>query len=80
MAIISSAARPALRGTFMSLNGTVQSVAKGLATMLSGFIITVDDGGKIVGYQLVGYVAIAANLLAMAFISRIVVHDQPPKP
>ena len=34
----------------------------------------------IVGYQLVGYVAIAANLLAMAFISRIVVHDQPPKP
>jgi predicted MFS family arabinose efflux permease len=80
MAIISSAARPTLRGTFMSLNGTVQSVAMGLATMLSGFIITVDDSGKIVGYQLVGYVAIAANLLAMAFISRIVVHDQPPKP
>jgi predicted MFS family arabinose efflux permease len=78
MAIISSAARPTLRGTFMSLNGTVQSVAMGLATMLSGFIITVDDNGKIVGYQLVGYVAIAANLLAMAFISRIVMHDRSP--
>jgi len=77
MAIISSAAQPQLRGTFMSLNGTVQSVAMGLATLLSGFIITVDAGGRIVGYPLVGYVAIAANLLAVAFISRIVIHDRP---
>ncbi|MBI4995971.1 MAG: MFS transporter [Rhodocyclales bacterium] len=78
MAIISSAARPQLRGTFMSLNGTVQSVAMGLATMLSGFIISVDAGGNIVGYPLVGYVAIAANLLAIVFISRIVVHERAP--
>jgi predicted MFS family arabinose efflux permease len=80
MAIISSAAQPGLRGTFMSLNGTVQSVAMGLATLLSGFIITVDAGGKIVGYPLVGYVAIAANLLAIAFISRIVIHDRATPP
>jgi predicted MFS family arabinose efflux permease len=78
MAIISSAAEPKLRGTFMSLNGTVQSVAMGLATMLSGFIITVDADGRIVGYPLVGYIAIAASLLAIAFISRIVVHDRAP--
>jgi predicted MFS family arabinose efflux permease len=79
MAIISSAARPKLRGTFMSLNGTVQSVAMGLATTLSGFIITVDAGGRIAGYPIVGYVAIAANLVAMAFVSRIVIHDRTPK-
>lgn len=79
MAIVSSAAQPTLRGTFMSLNGTVQSVAMGLATLLSGFIITVDAGGHLVGYPLVGYVAIAANLLTIAFISRIVVHDRAPK-
>lgn len=79
MAIVSSAAQPTLRGTFMSLNGTVQSVAMGLATLLSGFIITVDAGGHLVGYPLVGYVAIAANLLTIAFISRIAVHDRAPK-
>lgn len=79
MAIISSAAQPTLRGTFMSLTGTVQSVAMGLATLLSGFIITVDAGGHLVGYPLVGYVAIAANLLTIAFISRIAVHDRAPK-
>jgi predicted MFS family arabinose efflux permease len=77
MAIISSAAQPRLRGTFMSLNGTVQSVAMGLATMLSGVIITVEAGGRIAGYPLVGYVAMAANLLAIAFVSRIVVHGRP---
>lgn len=76
MAIISSAAQPRLRGTFMSLNGTVQSLAMGLATTLAGFIITLDSTGKISGYSLVGYVAIGANLLAISFVSRIVLHDQ----
>ncbi len=80
MAIISSAAQPKLRGTFMSLNGTVQSLAMGLATTLAGFIITVDSTGRIDGYPLVGYVAIVANLLAIAFVSRIVLHDRLPRP
>ncbi len=76
MAIISSAAQPKLRGTFMSLNGTVQSLAMGLATSLAGYIISLDAAGKIVGYSTVGYVAMAANLLAMIFVSTIVLHDR----
>ncbi len=76
MAVITSAAKPALRGTFMSLNGTVQSLAMGLATTLAGFLITVDASGKIAGYHVVGYVAIAANLIAIGFVSLIVMHDQ----
>jgi len=74
MAIIASAAQPKLRGTFMSLNGTVQSLAMGLATTLAGFLITLDGRGGIAGYPLVGYVAIAANLLAIVFVSRITMH------
>lgn len=76
MAIIASATQPALRGTFMSLNGTVQSLAMGLATTLSGFLISLD-GGRIVGYSLAGYVAVAANLLAIWLVSRIVMHGRP---
>ncbi len=76
MAIIASAAQPKLRGTFMSLNGTVQSLAMGLATTLAGFLITLDDSGRIVGYPLVGYVAVAANLVAIWFVSRIVMHGR----
>lgn len=78
MAVITSAAQPALRGTFMSLNGTVQSLAMGLATTLAGFLITVDASGRIDGYPVVGYVAIAANLIAIWFVARIVMHDRPP--
>lgn len=76
MAIIASAAQPKLRGTFMSLNGTVQSLAMGLATTLAGFLTSLDASGRIVGYPLVGYVAVAANLIAIWFVSRIVMHDR----
>lgn len=76
MAIITSAAQPKLRGTFMSLNATVQAFAMGMATSLAGFIITQNDAGQIVDYGLVGYVAMAANVLAILFVSRIVMHDQ----
>ncbi|MFZ2163319.1 MAG: MFS transporter [Sideroxyarcus sp.] len=78
MAVITSAAQPRLRGTFMSLNSTMQSLAMGLATTLGGFIITQDSAGLIVGYPNVGYVAVAANLLAIWYVSRIVMHDQHP--
>lgn len=76
MAIITSAAQPKLRGTFMSLNATMQSLAMGLATTLAGFIITQNEAGRITHYGWVGIVAIAGNVLAILFVSRIVMHDQ----
>ncbi|MEO5379107.1 MAG: MFS transporter [Magnetococcus sp. DMHC-6] len=76
MTIITSAARPSLRGTFMSLNGTIQSLSMGLATSLAGFMITQNKGGQIVGYQMVGYVAMIANLLAIWMVGQIVMHDR----
>ena len=76
MAIIASAAQPKLRGTFMSLNATTQSLAMALATTLAGFIITQDASGKIADYDMVGYVAMAANALAIWFVVRIKMHGQ----
>jgi len=80
MAIITSAAQPKLRGTFMSLNATVQSLAMGLATTLAGFIITQNSAGQIVDYGLVGYIAITGNLLAIWFVVFIVMHDHTALP
>jgi len=77
MAILTSAAQPRLRGTFMSLNATVQSLAMGLATTLAGFVVTQDAVGRIVNYQLVGYAAVAANFVAIWLVGRIVMHGQP---
>jgi len=79
MTIITSAAEPRLRGTFMSLNGTVQSLAMGLATTLAGYLVTQDSSGRMLGYPVVGYVAVSANLLAIWFVARIAVHEVQPE-
>ena len=76
MAVIASSAQPKLRGTFMSLNATVQSLAMGLATMLAGFLTSLDTSGQIVSFPLVGYVAVAANVVAMWFAGRIDMHGK----
>lgn len=76
MAVITSAAQPKLRGTFMSLNGTVQSLAMGLATTLAGYMIALDADGHVVGYPFAGYLAVAANLVAIWYVGRIVMHGQ----
>ncbi len=79
MAIITSAATPRLRGTFMSLYSATQQLASGFAATLAGFITTQSASGQIAGYDRVGFVAIAANLLAILYVSRIVMHDQPQR-
>jgi len=78
MAIITSAAQPKLRGTFMSLNATTQALAMGLATTLAGFVISQDAGGRVADYGMVGLIAVGANLLAIWFVGRIAMHDQRP--
>ncbi len=75
MAIITSAAQPKLRGTFMSLNATVQSLAMALASTLAGYLITQDATGALVDYGTVGLVALVANGIAIWFVSRIAMHD-----
>ncbi|MFZ5502372.1 MAG: MFS transporter [Pseudomonadota bacterium] len=76
MAIITSAAQSKLRGTFMSLHATVQSFSMGMATTLAGFIISQGEQGEVIDYGLVGFVAVTGNLIAIWFVSRIVMHDQ----
>lgn len=80
MAIITSAAEPKLRGTFMSLNAFMQQLASGLASTLAGFIVSQNASGQIVGYDHVGYVALLANLLAIGFVGRITLHTQEARP
>jgi hypothetical protein len=47
----------------------------GLATTLAGFIVSQDATGGLTGYRGVGYIAVAANLVAIWYVSRIVMHD-----
>jgi predicted MFS family arabinose efflux permease len=60
MAIITSTADPRLRGTFMTLNSSVQSVGMGVAAFIGGLIISRDAQGLVQHYwgnALLGMVA-----------------------
>jgi predicted MFS family arabinose efflux permease len=79
MAIVTSAAQPALRGTFLSLNSSVMQLASGLAATIGGLIIANDASGKIVGYERVGYVATLMTLVAIFWVGRIDMHGNASK-
>ena len=71
MAIVTSAAQPRLRGTFLSLTGATQQFAAGVASYVGGLIITQDSAGHILRYNLVGYLAVAVVLLSLLLVGRI---------
>jgi predicted MFS family arabinose efflux permease len=78
MAMVTSAAAQHLRGTFMSLYSAVQSAGSGLAALVAGMIITRDAQGMIQHYNITGYVACAATLLAIAMARSVRSADAKP--
>lgn len=65
MAMISAVALSQVRGTYMSLVGSVQMAASGLATLVAGLIITRSTTGQIDHYNLVGYLAVTCSIMAI---------------
>ena len=71
MAIITSAGVPHLRGTFMGINSAVQSIGSSVATLVAGFIITINSEGLLEHYNIVGYIACAAILSTLWLVGHI---------
>ncbi len=63
MAIVSQVVDAKIRGTFMSLVGSVQMLASGLASVVAGAVVTIAADGKMEHYNLVGYGAALCGLL-----------------
>ena len=78
MALITGAADPALRGTFMALNGAVQSGSMGLASFLSGLIIGRDSAGLVQHYWVSGLLGACAGIASIAMARRLRVHVSSP--
>jgi predicted MFS family arabinose efflux permease len=78
MTIVTSAAQPRLRGTFLSMNGAVQQLASGGASWLGGAMIAADASGHITGYNHVGWLAVGASFVAIAFVGQIHMHTGKP--
>ena len=80
MALVTGAANPALRGTFMALNASVQSAAMGLASFVGGLIIGRDAAGMVQHYWVSGLVGVCASLAAIALARRVRVHGSAGGP
>lgn len=74
MAIVASAADPKLRGTFMTLNASVQSAAMGLAAFVGGLIISRDASGAVTHYWMAAVLGGCASLAALALAGRLTLH------
>ncbi len=57
-AMISTVVKPMERGKFMSFNSSFQQLFTGMASVVSGLIVTRDAGGRIYNYNWVGYLSV----------------------
>ena len=71
MALISAVASPQLRGTFMTLNASVQSAALGVASLVGGLLIDRGPQGQVRGYWLAALVGAVMSLAAVWLAGRL---------
>ena len=71
MAMVSQLVESKIRGTFMSLIGSVQMLSSGIASVLAGWIVTIGPDGMMQQYNLVGYGAAICGLLTFWLVGYI---------
>jgi MFS transporter, DHA1 family, inner membrane transport protein len=68
-AMISNVVKPEFRGSFQSFNSSMQQLGTGLASIVTGFIVTKDPTGKILHYDWAGYLSMIV-LFSTVFIAQ----------
>jgi predicted MFS family arabinose efflux permease len=70
-ALISGVPDPQDRGAFMSINSSVQQLGGGIASALGGFIIAEDTQGRLVHYDILGFVTVIAFMICAVLMWRV---------
>jgi predicted MFS family arabinose efflux permease len=76
MALITSSALPRYRGSFMSINASVQQMAIGLAAVVAGIVVGEGENGAITGYWVAGVIAAASTGVSMLLAGRLRVAEE----
>ena len=71
MALITGSVTPKLRGSFLSFNGAIQQLAAGTAAFVAGMLISRGSDGSLIGFDIAGWCAVAATLVAVGLAWRI---------
>ena len=80
MALVTGAAQPHLRGTFMTLQGCVQSLGMGAAALVGGLFMGRDANGLVTGFGWNGWLAVVLSVLTFWLAGRIRLATVPPSP
>lgn len=71
MATVTAAAEPALRGSFMSLNATIQHLGSGAAILIASSIVGRAADGGLLRFDVIGYLSAAAMTAAIVVQRRV---------
>jgi predicted MFS family arabinose efflux permease len=71
MALITGCAVPRYRGSFLSVNSSVQQMAMGLASLIGGYLLGKSASGALTGFPLVGAVSVAGTLLSVYLVGHL---------
>jgi predicted MFS family arabinose efflux permease len=67
VSLVTSVVPPHLRGSFMSLNTSIQNFSSGSASFIGGLLVATAADGSLLHYDRVGFVAIAFTAVAVLF-------------
>ncbi|MFL6548968.1 MAG: MFS transporter [Povalibacter sp.] len=59
------------RGSFNAINASIQQLSGGLASLVAGHIVQVGADGRILHYDIAGYVVIGTSLLTLSLLWRL---------
>lgn len=70
-ALLSAIPDPVHRGSFMSMNSSIQQIAGGIASVLAGMIVVQSTSGPLKNFDTLGYVVISVMLVALVMMFTI---------
>ena len=70
-ALMSAVPDPAHRGSFMSVNASLQQAAGGVGAAVAGLIVVQQPNGMLAHYDVLGYVVVGAMLLVVVMLRSI---------
>ena len=70
-AMVSSVPPSVQRGAFNAISASIQQLAGGVASVIAGHIVALAPDGKLLHFDVVGYVVVATSLVAFSLVWRL---------
>jgi predicted MFS family arabinose efflux permease len=70
-ALISNVVSSERRGSFLSINSSVQQISVGLASVIAGLVVVKLPNNTLENYQITGYISIVITLVSIFVVSKL---------